>query len=112
MDYTKFAKEQFEKCGIDTDAARMLADLLQWEVGHEIHNALLHALEAIADRLNAEGHNLTPYEIKQGELSYRDLSPEGDVQLRLACDVIISSGYAHMSTGRHESSIGRSRETR
>jgi hypothetical protein len=98
MDYTKFSKEQFEKCGIDTDAARMLADLLQEEVGQEIHKALRPILERIVEGLNREGHNLTPYEIKQGELSYRDVSPEGKVQLRLACDVVISSGYAHMSS--------------
>lgn len=100
MDYREFSKEQFEKCGIDSEAARMLADLLQVEVAQEIHKVLLPVLERIVEGLNREGHNLAPLETKDGELSYTDASQDGKVQLRLACDVVISSGYAHMYSGK------------
>jgi hypothetical protein len=96
MDDRKFSKEQFDKCGVDSEAALMLADLLQQEVGQEIHKVVLPALEHIVQGLNREGHNLTPSEAKVGNLSYMDVSPDGKVRLRLHCDVVISSGYAHM----------------
>jgi hypothetical protein len=96
MDDKKFSKEQFDKCGIDSEAARMLADLLQQEVEQEIHNVVLLAMENIVQGLNREGHNLTSSEAKVGNLSYMDVSLDGKVRLRLHCDVVISSGYAHM----------------
>jgi hypothetical protein len=96
MDYKKFSKKQFDKCGIDSEAARMLADLLQQEVEQEIHNVVLLAMENIVQGLNREGHNLIAWDTKVGDVSFRDVSPEGNVRLRLACEVVISSGYAHM----------------
>ena len=45
------------------------------------------------------GHNLTPDEIQPGDISYRDTLPDGSIRLRLGCDTVISSGYAHMSSG-------------
>jgi hypothetical protein len=100
MDYSWVSKEQFDERGIDTDAARTLADLLQDEVEREVHIALRPIVERVVERLNIEGHNLTPYEIKPGELSYKDESSEGKTQPSLGCDVVISSGYALMSAGR------------
>jgi len=49
--------------------------------------------------LNAKGHDLTLYEeIRPGVIDYRDEPVEGRCNLRLACDVVISAGYADTKT--------------
>jgi hypothetical protein len=83
---------------LDSQSARKLADALQAEVCNEIHKTLLPLVESIIRNLNAMGHHLIPSEIQLGEIAYQDVSPKGCVRLRLACDTVISSGYAHMSS--------------
>ena len=96
MNFEKYSKQQFDACGLDTPAARRLADELQDEVTREIHGAVLAAFMKVIEGLNARGHNLTPYdEIQIGDISFRDESGEGRCNLRLACDVVISAGYGH-----------------
>ncbi|HEV3469250.1 MAG TPA: hypothetical protein VG148_08010, partial [Pyrinomonadaceae bacterium] len=73
-----------------------LADELQGDVAREVHGAVLAAFMKVVEGLNARGHNLTPYdEIRVGDISFRDDSGGGRCNLRLACDVVISAGYAH-----------------
>jgi hypothetical protein len=96
MNFEKYSKKQFEACGLDTLASRRLADELQNDVAKEIHAAVLAAFMKVVEGLNALGHNLTPYdEIEVGDISFRDESGEGQSNLRLACDVVISAGYSH-----------------
>lgn len=99
MNIEKYSKRQFEACGLDTPAARQLADELQDDVAREIHGAVLAAFVKVVEGLNARGHNLTPYdEIRMGEIHFRDEPNDGRCNLRLACDVVISAGYSHTYT--------------
>ena len=110
MNLDKYSQREFESRGLDTPAARQLADELQDDVAKEIHEALLAAFLKIVAGLNAHGHNLTPYdEIRIGDISFRDEPGEGQCRLRLACDVVISAGYAHTLTAEEiEAEIMRS----
>jgi hypothetical protein len=95
MNYEKFSKQQFLLRGTDTTAAQKLADELQEAVAQEMHQTVLAKFSTIVEELNALGHHLVPYdEIAVGDLTFRDEPTEGDCRLRLACDVVISAGYA------------------
>ena len=95
MNFEKYSKQQFEARGLDTPAARQLADELQDDVAEEIHEAVLAAFMKVVEGLNERGHKLTPYgEIQVGDISLRDEPGEGRCNLRLACDVVISAGYS------------------
>ena len=61
MDFEKYSKQQFESLGLNTPAARMLADELQDDVNAEIHAVVLPAFLNIIERLNAQGHRLERY---------------------------------------------------
>jgi hypothetical protein len=96
MDFEQYSKQHFEACGLDTPAARQLADELQDDVARGIHDAMLAAFLKVVEGLNLRGHNLTPYdEIQVGDISFRDESGDGQCNLRLACYVVISAGYSH-----------------
>jgi hypothetical protein len=65
-----------------------------------------HAVELeltrIIKRLNELGHNLKPNEIALGEFSYRDDYEDESgyhCKLRVALDLVVSTGYAHLITG-------------
>jgi hypothetical protein len=99
MNFEKYSKQQFESLGLNTPAARELADELQIDVTDDIHEAVLSAFQNVVQRLNAQGHSLTPYdEIRAGDISFRDEQIDGNCYLRLGCDVVISAGYAHTMT--------------
>lgn len=99
MDFEKYSKLQFEARGLDSPAARELADELQDDVAKEIHDALLAAFLNVVEGLNGLGHNLQPNdEIKIGDISFRDERVAGQCFLRLACDSTISAGYSHTIT--------------
>ena len=99
MNFEKYSKQQFESRGLNTPAARMLADELQEDVTEEIHAAVLAVFQSVIERLNAQGHNLKPYdEIRAGDISFRDEPIEGQCYLQLGCDVVISAGYSHTIT--------------
>jgi hypothetical protein len=99
MDFAKYSKVQFESLGINSPAARELADELQDDVAKEIHASVLAAFLKVVEGLNAQGHNLQPYdEISVGDISFRDERIEGQCLLRLAFDSIISAGYSHTIT--------------
>jgi hypothetical protein len=95
MNFKKYSKQLFESHGLNTPAARRLADELQDDVSREIHIAVLEEFRKIIDALNAQGHQLeVDGEIKIGDLPFRDESNAGQCGLRLACDVVISAGYS------------------
>ena len=99
MNFEKYSKRQFDSLGLDTPAARKLADELQDDVTEEIHSAVLAAFQNVVERLNAQGHNLkTDGEIRAGDIPFRDEPVEGQCYLRLGCDVVISAGYSHTMT--------------
>lgn len=80
MNFEKYSKQQFESRGLNTPAARQLADELQDDVAREIHIAVLEEFRKIIDALNAKGHNLQVYgEIQIGDIPFRDESCQAPV---------------------------------
>ncbi len=95
MNFEKYSKQQFESRGLNTSEARKLADELQDDVSREIHITVFEEFRKIIDALNAKGHNLQVYEeIRIGDIPFRDVSKDGQCNLRLACDVVISAGFS------------------
>jgi|GEM_PF-5733240 len=97
MNYADFTKAAFESCE-DQQARRRLSDELQEAVADELHRATLPAFQKIIRRLNAEGHSLLLSEASMGDIAYRDEPVENTCWLRLACDVVISAGYADLQS--------------
>ena len=56
MNFEKYSKQRFESLGLNTPAARKLADELQIDVNDEIHEAVLSAFQQVVQRLNVQGH--------------------------------------------------------
>ena len=99
MNVEKYSKSKFESILSDPAATRRLADELQNDVVKEIHEAVFTAFVKVVDGLNAEGHDLRLYEeIRPGDIAYRDEPVEGQCNLRLGCDVVISAGYSDTKT--------------
>jgi hypothetical protein len=98
MNFEKYSKQQFE-LNASATAVRQLADKLQDDVVSEIHEAVYAAFMKVVEALNAEGHNLKPFEeVRPGDISFRDVPVEGQCHLRLACDVVISAGFSDLRT--------------
>jgi hypothetical protein len=96
VNYAKYSKQQFAERGIDSLAAGELADKLQNDLAEELHTVVSVTFQKIIDALNAQGHNLVLYgEAKVGDISFRDEPQEDHCFLRLACDIVISAGYAN-----------------
>ena len=96
----RFSAASFERSGLDTEAARALASALADEIQQELHTVVLPVFRRIVEMLNALGHDLRPEgEQKAGELSFRDDSGDDSsyiCKLRVALDLVISTGYAHL----------------
>jgi hypothetical protein len=99
MNFEKYSKQQFDSLGRNSAAARQRADELENDVNAEIHAAVFPAFMNIVARLNAQGHNLTVFDpTVPGDITFRDEPIDGGCNLRLACTVVISAGYAHTMT--------------
>ena len=94
MDTEQFSSEAFQRLESPV-FSRALADRLRDAVLRELEPAVAEAFSKVVAALNANGHNLTPYgEQGAGEMALRDEPHPGQCRLRLACDIIISAGYA------------------
>ncbi|AOS97728.1 hypothetical protein AUP74_02320 [Microbulbifer aggregans] len=99
MNFEKYSKSAFENAGINSDRAKILANELEDAVLAELHQQIEAAFSRIVSRLNSEGHDLSPYlDFIPGEYEYRGKEVEGNCGLRLACDVVISAGYSHLTS--------------
>lgn len=101
----RFSSSAFASCGIDSDEARALADLLAEEVQKEMQHVLEAHFTTIIKRLNEMGHSLKPEVVASGELSYRDDYEDEQgyhCKLRVALDLVVSTGYAHLSNPENE----------
>jgi hypothetical protein len=98
MNFEKYSKEKFASLGLNTPAARTLADELQVDVNKVIQPAVGPAFLNVVEQLNAQGHNLKiTDDSSAGDVSFRDEPIKDQCCLRLSCDVMISAGYAHDS---------------
>jgi hypothetical protein len=96
----RFSYNAFEARGLDTQAARDLADVLADEIQQEMHNLIVEHFLTIIERLNQMGHKLKPlYPPRPGDFAYRDDWEDESgyhCKLRVAWDSVVSTGYAHM----------------
>src|SRR6266404_3075871 len=96
----RFSLAAFEVRGLDTEAARDLADSLADEIQKEMHEVVLVHFANVVERLNAMGHALKPeYPPMPGDLSYRDDWEDDSgyhCRLRVGFDCIVSTGFAHL----------------
>lgn len=94
----RFASSEFEKERGDRPALRARADMLADEIAQELNRALVPAIEAVVEKLNRLGHNLTPYDTGEpGHIAFRDDAEDEsgyDCKLRVAYDSTVSTGYA------------------
>ncbi|HEY4103078.1 MAG TPA: hypothetical protein VGM44_04270 [Polyangiaceae bacterium] len=103
----RFAAREFARLGPDSEDAAILALDLEQAVGQQIFDALKAAAEAIVRELNAKGHALRLDEQQTDDpllpigISFRDQSTDANgaprCKLRLAFDLTVSAGYAHLS---------------
>jgi len=96
----RFSSGAFASRGLDSEAARELADQLADEIANEMHEVVKHHFLKIVGRLNTLGHTLKLDVSKPGEITFRDDREDESgyhCKLRLAYDSIVSSGYAHLT---------------
>jgi hypothetical protein len=103
----RFSAHEFARLGLDSDGAALLALELEQAVGKLIFVKLKEAAAGIVRELNEQGHCLSLDEEQIGDpllpigVSYRDeAAGEGGAprcKLRLAFDLTVSAGYAHLS---------------
>ncbi len=96
----RFSEAAFLACGLDTPAAKQLADQLADQIHAEMHPLIEAKVREIVERLNGMGHHLKLLEEPvPGYIGYRDdYEDEGGYhcRLRVAFDSIVSTGYAQM----------------
>lgn len=98
----RFAATKFEACGLNSQAARELADLLTEEINKEMSEVLMTHFLGIIAKLNNMGHSLKEYEEPSiDHLAFRDDWQDEDgrnyfCKLRVAFNMSVSTGYAHL----------------
>ena len=96
----RFSASEFSSCGLDTQKARRRSEVLAQEIESEIQQVAEKQFTQSVRRLNDMGHDLKPYVLGEGELSYRDDFKDRDgyhCKLRVAVDLVVSTGYADLS---------------
>lgn len=103
---SRFSSQAFAEAEIDSENARELADQLNADITRELTEFLSKKVEIIVAELNALGHNLQlnggP---RDGAISYRDdfsLGSRYVCRLRIAVDIDVSTGYAHLINANAE----------
>lgn len=88
----KFSKEEFDRLGVDTQESKILAEDLESYVLQELQRVVDDKVNQIIADLNQLGHKLELQEESTlGGISYVEVN-----RLRLAVDIVVSSGYSHM----------------
>jgi acyl carrier protein len=103
---TRFSAREFSRLGLDSLEAAVLALELEQTVSKQIFVKLKEAAESIVRELNEQGHTLALDEEHLGDplepigISYRDEARSAGeaprCKLRLAFDLTVSAGYAHL----------------
>ena len=98
----RFSAATFEARGLDTAEAAELAAKLADVVAGIVHDAIRPVVAKVTLDLNGLGHSLKesgPHET--GHIDYRDEWTDAEgyhARLRLAVDIVVSTGYAHNLT--------------
>ncbi|MBD2494278.1 hypothetical protein [Nostoc sp. FACHB-280] len=94
----RFSAQSFAECGLDTDEARELANLLADEILNELKLIIKPQLLQIINHLNNEGHNISLSEETKDYIAFCDhcLEPDNYYKLKIDFDMIVATGYAHL----------------
>jgi hypothetical protein len=103
----RFSARNFTRLGLNSEGAAILALELEQAVGAQVFIKLKEAAEGIVRQLNELGHALSLDEEQAGDpllpvgISFRDeagdVSGRARCKLRVAFDLTVSAGYAHLS---------------
>ena len=95
----RFSTGAFEAKGLDTEAAADLAAELAEVVARILHDGVRPVIAQVVQDLNRLGHAVKASEVDAtGRFAFRDerVDAQGDhARLRLAVDIVVSTGYAH-----------------
>jgi hypothetical protein len=114
----RFSAEAFARLGLDSDEAASLAIELEQLIGECIFSKLKEGAEHVVARLNELGHRLVLDEEQTDDpmlpigISYRDeteMSFGKPCKLRVAFDLTVSCGYAHLDEDELEDARVRKR---
>jgi hypothetical protein len=98
----RFSAASFAACGVDSEASRHLANELARVITEEMQDSIEQTLSRIVVALNSMGHDLRlEYPPALGDVSYRDDWQDESgyhCKLRVAADLVISTGYGHISS--------------
>ncbi len=108
----RFSATEFARLGLDSEGAAILALELEQAVGEQIFVKLKQVAQSIVQELNDLGHSLSLDEEQTGDpllpigISFRDeaqgASGVARCKLRLAFDLTVSAGYAHLDDDLEE----------
>ncbi len=108
----RFSAQEFARLGLDSEDAAIRSLELEQAVGERMFVKLKEAAQSIVRELNEQGHALSLDEEQTDDpfmpigISFRDESvgASGSVRckLRLAFDLTVSAGYAHLSDDLEE----------
>lgn len=94
MPFDIYSAEHFSALGLDSNAARILADGLRDEIETAVMKRVKIEITNVVVQLNSLGHQLAVYDDDKGAIAFRDIRSNG-CHLRIAADLVISTGYAH-----------------
>ncbi len=96
----RFSSKAFEQAGINSAEAADIARALASEIESILSVLVENKLEDVVSQLNAMGHNLHRDDKADDNLSFRDdemlANDDYQCKLRVAVDVVASTGYAHL----------------
>ncbi len=97
----KFSSFAFEQCGLDTEEAKALSDLLAQEIQQNLELVIKNKLEQAIGKLNAMGHELKLIEEKADYIGYSavlNANPKCSYRLRIDFDSLVMTGYSHLNS--------------
>lgn len=96
QDLSEYSAVEFQR--LDPAGRALLAQRLAEVVTADFMEAAAARLESTVDALNALGHELRPTDATESSRNYNDERGGPRGLLRLAADLVISTGYADMIT--------------
>jgi hypothetical protein len=97
----KFSSFAFEQCGLDTEEAKKLSDLLAQEIQQNLGLVIKNKLEQAIGKLNEMGHELKLIEEKADYIGYSavlNTNPKCSYKLRIDFDSVVMTGYSHLNS--------------
>jgi hypothetical protein len=99
----QFSSQEFEKLGLDTEAARSRVDALSLVIQQELKILIDQKLKECISSLNSMNHYFELQDNQLDYISYCDNSDRNNTYtLMISLDLIVMSGYAHLVSNDEE----------